>query len=315
MKKSLFALYAAAALLAPLGCHRLPPEPAPSPQLVLWDRSWSYLGNPGQEILTPHYHIYTTHTDAVFLARLPQFLENAFTHYQQFIRPTKKPDGPMDVYLFGQRDQWDRFTAESTGPAASIYRKIQEGGYVDNGRAVFYDIHRLKTFAVTGHEGFHQYIWHYTRHRPPAWIDEGIACYFETFYWDGDALTFEPRRNMLRLSALRYGLTDKTLLDVHELLSTHPGNVIGSSPGKVASYYSQLWALILFLQDDPAYKSRFAKLLSDVGSQKMVELAAASGYNGQGSDFGPAVFRAYITADLPAFKTQFQAYCVKLAGF
>lgn len=313
-----FAARSAVPILASLllaGCpsRPLPPDPPAGPQLVLWDREWTYQGHAGQEILTPHYDIRTTHTDRVFLDRLPQFLENAFVHYQQMVKPTRKPDGPMPVYLFGQRNQWDHFTAESTGPAAAIYRKISEGGYVDNGRAVFWDIDRLKTFAVTAHEGFHQYLWHYAKHRPPAWIDEGLACYFETFIWEGDSITFQPRRNRIRLTALRFALTDKTLLDLSELLATHPGNVIGSSPRKVASYYAQLWAMVLFLQDDPAYKARFARLLADIGSQKMVELAAASGYNGQGSDFGPAVFRAYISTDLPAFKAAFQAYCIKLA--
>ena len=297
------------------GCaNNWPPEPQAVPQLgQVGHRSWSYRNAAGEEISTAHYQVFTTHTDQGFLEQLPLFLETAFAHYQSLIRPTRQPDKPMEVYLFGKREQWEQFTTDTTGPAAAIYRKIQEGGYADNGRAVFYDIDRRKTFAVTGHECFHQYVWHFTKHRPPAWMDEGLACYFETFTWEGTTLKFEPARNQIRLDSLRRGLTDKTTLDLSELLSTHAGNVIGSSSGKVASYYAQLWALMLFMMEDQAYKAKFTRLLADVGSHRMVEQASSAGYSGQGPDFGPAVFKAYITSDLPAFNAKFQAYCMNLA--
>ena len=308
------AAMAMAALAATAGCAaKLPDDPTPAPQLVIYDRAWAYQSMPGQEILTPHYRIFTTHTDPVYIQRVPQFLENALVHYQRMVKPVCKPDKPMEIYIFGQRNQWEHFTTEMTGPAASIYLKIQEGGYVDNGRAVLYDIKRMNTFAVTGHEAWHQYLWHYVKHRPPPWLDEGIACYFEKFDCEGSTIDFEPRQNLTRLSMLRFGLGNHTWVELPELLSTHPGNIIGGSAGKVATYYAELWALILFLQDDPASKAKFATLLADVGTQRMMEQAVHAGFTGQQSDFGPAIFRAYITTDLAAFSTRFQAYCTKLA--
>ena len=167
-------------------------EPQPAPQLVIYDKTWSYQGNPGQEIRTPHYVLYTTHSDAAFLEQLPRFMETAFQNYSALIKPTARPSAPMQVYLFGQRDQWEHFTDQHTGPSAAIYRKIQEGGYVHDGRAIFYDIQRLKTFAVTGHECFHQYLSHYAAHRPPAWLDvamPGFPVGF-TYTWpSGEAMS------------------------------------------------------------------------------------------------------------------------------
>jgi hypothetical protein len=287
----------------------------PAPQLLLSDREWNYHGARGREIRTPHYHIFTTHSDPEVIDRLPYFLEHAFLHYQTLISASKPPRGPMPVYLFGERAQWNRFTAEFTDPrSADIYLKIQEGGYVDRGTAVFYDIRRMKTFAVTGHEGFHQYVSHYCKHRIPAWLDEGLACFFEGFFWEGERVQFAPQRNLLRLRSLRYALSRKTTLELTELLSTHPGRVIGDRTGKVASYYSQLWALVLYLRQS-RYREGFIELLADAGTDAMLRRAARAGWNGQPSDFGPALFRAYISRDLPAVGREYHDYCLKLAGY
>ncbi|MCG3180317.1 MAG: hypothetical protein BIFFINMI_02676 [Phycisphaerae bacterium] len=306
------------------GCAQPPaPTPADVPQLVLMDRGqlvlsdmpWQYHDMPGRQIRTPHYRIFTTHTDPEVIERLPQFLETAFLHYQSTLSASQTPSGPMDVYLFGERSQWDSFTREFTDErSAQVYLRIQEGGYVDHGTAVFYDIHRLKTFAVTGHEGFHQYVAHFCQYRLPAWLDEGLACYFEGFLWDGNVLRFQPTRNLLRLRALRYGLTRRTNLPLAELLSTHPGKIIGERAGTVSSYYAQLWALVQFLREGP-YREGFARMLADAGTRRMLQQAAAAGWSGQSDDFGPSLFRRYISTDVAGVEKEFQDYCLKLARF
>lgn len=314
--KRLTSLLALATLLATLtaGCDRpAPAEPEVVPQLVLMDRTWAYQSNPGREIRTPHYRIFTTHTDPVVVNRLPQFLETAYLHYQHVLSASREPDGPMVVYLFGNRDEWNRFTDEFTGRSAATYRKIVEGGYVDRGTAVYYDIRRMKTFAVTGHEGFHQYVVHYCRHRLPAWLDEGMACYFEGFFWEGSALTFQPRNNLLRRRALRFSLTRSNTIELSELLSTHPGKIIGGPADRVASYYAQLWALMLYLQEGP-YREQFDKLLADAGTDRMLEQAANAGYRGRPGEFGLTLFRAYFGSNLSAIERDFEQYCIKLTN-
>ena len=96
------------------------------------------------------------------------------------------------MYLFGQRKQWDDFTSTFAGRQAGLYNKIKAGAYYLNGSCVAYNIGRERTFAVLGHEGWHQFNSRLFKYRLPSWVDEGIAMQFETSRYENGLFYFEP---------------------------------------------------------------------------------------------------------------------------
>src|SRR6185437_15596982 len=135
--------------------------------------NWSYEGEPGKRVVTPHYVVYATVTNDEFLEAVGQLMEGALAEYRRFAPAIPDDDRPMECYLFANRPQWARFTKEKTGEDASVYLQINRGGYTVRDWYVAYFLGDVGTFCVASHEGFHQFAARYFRTRVPPFLEEG----------------------------------------------------------------------------------------------------------------------------------------------
>lgn len=279
---------------------------------------WTYKGAPGQKVVSDHYEIMTTCQRKPFVSALPIFMETCYEEYRKVLPSNTQPIGRMPAYLFQRRREWERFTNDFTGPRAPTYRRIRRGGYSERGITVSFYTTQSATLSILAHEGLHQYLEATGRSQIPAWINEGLACYFEAFELDSrNRPSFVPLNNTLRRPSMREALSTETLIPLKEILGTHAGEAVHRESSHVRSYYAQEWSLVLFLLDSPAtnrYAPGFKQLLEELGTENMNRKAnayLAADTEGKLSR-GEAIFKAYITEDLEAFESDYRAYLHKI---
>ena len=298
----------AAALLGVLltGCAAQPGRKA-----VQFDiQPWTFGKSPGHKVVTDHYEIYTTLDHRVLLEALPDFVEAAHTHYHELLPPARDAEGRMKVYMFATRPQWEAFTKRFTGSRAAKFLRVRNGGYSERGVSVIEYVSHDVTFPLFSHEGFHQYLYHHVNTRVPPWLNEGLAVCCEGQRWGSDRLDkFDPWFNPSRRNALAEALALNRLHALRMLLETDAGRVIESSDRSVATYYAQVWALVLFLQEGAGgkYRGSFERLLTALTQDGAEPHARAahiwsdrSAYN-----FGEALFRSFISDDLDAVQQEY----------
>jgi hypothetical protein len=184
------------------------------------------------------------------------------------------------VYLMGTRPQWEALTRQTAGPRADIYLRIQRGGYAESARAVFYNIGPRDTFAIAGHEGWHQYTQATFREALPIWLEEGIAVSMEGFRWDqGGVPSFRPWSNLERYDRLRELVAAGRMSRLEELLNQRPQDLLQDSGLATLDYYAQIWALTLFLREGSggAHRAPLESMVRDASEGRLsARLAAAS---------------------------------------
>jgi hypothetical protein len=308
-------MLAASLLCLASGCAAL----APSAPVVVERQAWTEPGPDGLQLLTTHFDIRTTVRDTLLREALPEFLETAFAEYARLM-PTPTGDFPrLPVYLFDTREEWARFTRRFSPADAQTYLHIHAGGYTDyrTAAAVAFDLGRDHTLSLLAHEGFHQYV---ARYRPlplPAWLNEGLACQFETFALDGARPVFTPRRNLVRLGSLREALTPPNeLAALPDLLRLNAGHAIRQTGPSAPTYYAQLWSTILFLRDCSCpYAAGFRSLLRDAGTPALAKALGDYRAKTPGCEKlsdAEVVFRCYITPNLDEFATRYRAFAEQL---
>ena len=294
---------------------------ARTPTFELHEEEWSFEGEPGAKLTTDHFEILTTIKDRQLREALPLFLESAYDLYVDLLPPTDAQGPRLQTYLFNTRDEWDRFTRKTFPARYPLYARIQNGGFAEGRMCVVYYMQRPYTLSVIAHEGMHQYFGAHFSTPVPPWLNEGLACYCESFDFQGDQPVFVPRKNTFRLNPLRRTLTSKTTIPLRELLATSAGEVVGEGRGGLTqAYYSQAWGLVVFLRHGAGgkYAAGLERLLADVRSGTLPTRAQAARLStGQPGRISPGegVFRAYITHDLVGFEREYQAFLSELAGF
>jgi len=280
---------------------------------------WPLKSHTGTIIETAHYRINTPRKDKDFYDAAVDLAEGQYERFYDEIEI--QPKEKMNVYVFSDVKQWIAFTKTKFGePHARIYMRIRNGGYAEGNIAAFYNVGRYATLTIMAHELFHLYIHSATGNEPvPAWVNEGLACYFEAHEWDVDKLVFTPEKNLFRQQNLAEAFSKGKMIPIKELLSTHAGEVSKSNQPKVLTYYAQLWSLIRYLEDPRSgvYHTNFKKMLKELGTRQMVVKARGFMTTVPASEnvsFGEAVFRQYITNDLSRFEEEFYAYTSQLIG-
>lgn len=276
-------------------------------------KPWRYQGRPGRLLRTEHYEIYTTLSDDVLLAAIPQAVETAYSFYRQLVPTAREPGERMKVYLFAHRSEWASFTRRLAGPRAATLLKVRRGGYSERGVSVIEYVAHSVTFPLLAHEGFHQYLHCCVNRRVPAWLNEGLAVLCEGQRWSDSGLKeFDPWYNPARRNALAETLLRDELLPLDELLRVNAGHVIGESTRRVKAYYGQLWALTLFLREgqDGKYAEGFGRLLESLGSRELEPLARVAQVRSRhpATDFGRAVFCSFISDDLETVEREYVAF-------
>jgi hypothetical protein len=311
-----WAAVVSAGLILESGCA---PKAAPPPVRVE-ARPWPQGGPDGVELITDHFHLRLTARDPALRAVLPAFLEAAHGEYARIIPPTGPDPRRLPVYLFETRQEWVRFTRRFAPAQADTYLHIQAGGYTDQrtGIAAAFDISRDRTLSLLAHEGFHQYAALHLPEPLPAWLNEGLACQFEAFRLEGDRPAFTPRRNLLRLEALREALTlEEGFIPPARLLRMDAGQAVRDPGRSTRMFYAQLWSTVLYLREPSGpYARGFAALLADAGTPRLKAAIRARRLADPtaGSFSDPEIaFHCYITPDLDGFMAGYRAFAEALA--
>ncbi len=227
---------------------------------------WSFGEQKARIIESSHYRIHTTITDEEVLSLLPRIMEGAITMYRQIAPQVPASPRPLDCYIFRNRAEWDRWTQRYTGADARIFLQIRSGGYTVHDRYVAYYIGRESTFAVASHEGWHQFAGRHFKGRLPPFLEEGMACMFETVSWTEDRL---PRWNLsvntVRFNSLRKAAESNDLLPLEKLCAMHAGDIVGEANVKIDAFYAQCWAFARFLweADNARYRPALQKWLAE----------------------------------------------------
>lgn len=287
--------------------------PRARPPVQYESKPWTFAKLPGIKLTTEHYEIYTTLRDEVLRAALPDFVEAAYENYTRLVPPARTPDERMKVYLFASRDQWEAFTRRFTGPQAKVFLQVRNGGYSERGVSVIEYVRHEITFPLFAHEGFHQYVYHTVDAPIPAWLNEGLAVVCEGQRWGSQTIDrFDPWYNPTRRNDLADAIAGDRLHPLRKLLSTDAGRIIGGSSRAVGAYYAQLWALILFLREGTGgkYAADFQRLLDSLGRGELEAHARAAHIGSESPEFnfGAEVFRGFISADLDALESEYQAF-------
>ena len=247
------------------GCASPPPgKPAP----VAFE-PWSGEGDARARIVrTDHYLIHTTIDDERLLATLAQVMEGALAQYQQFTPGVRLSARPMECFVFATRPEWARFTAQKTGDDATVYLKINKGGYTIRDWYVAYFIGDAGTYAVAAHEGWHQYVARHFRSRLPPFLEEGIATMFETITWSGGQPRWTLSVNPVRAARLRRAIARGDLWPLESLVTMHAGDVVNLPGERIETFYAQNWAFAQFLWegDERRYRAAFQRMLSDLAA-------------------------------------------------
>lgn len=282
---------------------------------------WQFRSAAGRKFTTEHFDIYSTLVDEAFEDALPGFLESAHYQYAELL-PPQITSQRLQTYVFATRQQWERFTYDQFPRRYPVYRQIGSGGYANGNICVAYYLKsRAPTLSVLAHEGMHQYFAHHFEGPLPAWLNEGLACYCESYELPGGKPRFTPQHNTFRINALREALTLDALLPLEEMLATDAGRVIVAGQSRrIQTYYAQAWAMVLFIRDggNKAYRAGFDRMLDDIVAGRLRETAQVAKITGpspSGTSYGEAVFRAYITEDTETFGKSFRAFVMRLAGF
>ena len=310
-------------LFAATGCSTSRPHlgglPAPAATRI---ESWSYEGNPGRKLITPHYVIYTTLRDDDVAAGVAQVMEGALSQYRR-LAPDVPPSGqPMACYLFQTRDEWAAFTRTRTGADAAVYLQINRGGYTVRDWYVAYFIGDLGTYSVAAHEGFHQYVARHFRSRLPPFLEEGLACMFEEVHWaSAGGGPWLPRwslaTNRSRLVGLRHAYEGGYLLPLAQLASMHAGQVVDRPPEQIEAFYAQSWAFARFLWEAEAgrYRPALRRILTEAADGTLYPgdrtLRTDDGL--WDPDSARPLLEHYLGADLETLDEAFRRYVGRVA--
>jgi len=316
--------------------QQLANEPLPT-------QPWTFADQPGTVIGTPHFRLFTTVQDPVYQRLLARVLEathdrmtllNPNTHAAAAAAggPGSGSDRLLDCYVFASRGQWESYTRARAGSNAPIYLQISAGGYCQEGVFAGYDIGREQTLSVVSHEAWHQYSWFAFKDRLPSWLEEGLATQNEAIEWQTSATgpnkkaeimpVFRPELNWRRFSSLQTAVRGDRLWKLQDLLSTHAGQVIKMPQHRIDAYYAQLWSLVLFLEQSPAYRPRLKALLADASAGKLTQALAGTNVTRRQIDnftehwnevAGPAYTQKYFNPDLAVLEKEYLAWVKEFA--
>lgn len=283
-----------------------------------WDNEYGR----GVTITTRNYIIHTTLLDPLMLRQVPAFMESAHRAYQQQLPKPIATKTKFTVYLFGDREQWEKFTKKFTGRQWPLYQKIKKGAYYLNGACVAYNIGRKTTFSVLAHEGWHQFNSKHFVYRLPSWLDEGIAMMFEVSKYENGSFGFHPEQNMGRLGPLRIAMLSKKTIPLKHIIALNPGQVV-SDTDSISAFYAQSYALVRFLREE-GYGKRLKKYhnlllgalrgnwpidprLRRIAANRNIPITA--NFN---RFVSTKLFEMYIEEDIDAIEREYLAFCRKI---
>ena len=285
---------------------------------------WTFGTSVGECIDVGTHRIHSTLRDPVIRERIQIFLPTALDHYRSALIPLPAPDGPINIYLFGSRNDWIAYTRQRLPQEAAMYERLGRGGYTIEGDAVLFDIGRWDTFTIAAHEGWHAYTQRVFRHPLPVWLEEGIACFMEGVRGgvNGAPPTFMPWRNFERFGELRDVVRSGRLVPLDELIAGTPQDFLRDGRSTLLGYYAQTWALVHFLNEGEGgrYRPGLERLLNDAVQGQIASTIWSSSRAGSrnerrmaiGRQVGQAVLREYFAEDTTRLCAEYRAFVESL---
>jgi hypothetical protein len=279
---------------------------------------WGYGDRTGQKVRSQHYVLLTTIDDTEVVDAVGQVMEGAFEQYRK-VAPSTSVDKtrPMECFLFQYRNEWANFTQAHTGADAPIYLQINRGGYTVGDRFVAFFIGDIHTYSVAAHEGWHQYVARHFKHRPPPFLEEGLACLFEQVKWDGKLPRWDLSANSNRIRGLRNAVETRSLIPLKKLISMHAGQVVEQTTFQVETFYAQNWAFARFMWDADGgrYRPALQAMLADAASGKLYRDGVAR--DPASTDWDPnsagPILERYFGMPLASIEREYRAYVRKIA--
>lgn len=311
------------------------PAPEPSTDFESTREPWDFNGTAGWVLGSANYRLHTTGRKSWMHEYALRFAEQALAHYRTAIADLPAPSRPLEVFLFGDREEWKDHTRTVMKDNAELYLNLGRGGYATRGMAVLYDISFNDTFAIMAHEGWHQYTQVTFQHPLPTWLEEGLATYMEgRRQIPGRSIEFLPWLNPQRMGALRRAYANRQIIPLVELLDRSPQYFLERDGGRdstaLLTYYAQVWALTHFLVsgENGRYRDGLERALRDAAAGKLVSTILNSSAIPRTSDrrrlatspTGAGVLLTYFSGDLGEFGAQYERFIEELvteqaAGF
>ena len=298
------------------GCSIITPPP-----LTFDTQKWSEDGFTGRRLSTQHFDIYSTLRDEDFESALPGFVEAAYGAYEKLLPAPTGGTERLVLYVFGLRTEWQAFTERRFPVRFPIYRRIRNGGYTEGNVSALFCRDHGSALATIAHEGWHQYVSSRFTQVLPAWLNEGLACGFESVDSFGVRPRFDPNQNTFRINSLREGIQQDNLMSLAEIVETDAGRMLaGKSLRNTDAYYAQVWALITFLRRGAGgrYRADFDRLLEDIADDTLGKrLSADRLLSGESAatTLGETVFRIYFHTTPKELEAVYYDHLVRLAGY
>lgn len=334
------------------GVPSAPPSYAPSENagagVIKSVKDWSFNNDPGKVVTTENFVIYTTERSSIITQRMPAFLEAAIANYRTAVGPLPAPTRPIDIYVMNDRPQWQVLTLNLLGERGRpVINGIKRGGFTTQGKSLLFDIGSFDTMSIAAHEAWHAYTQTTFAETLPMWAEEGLATFMEGHRWNGALPQFSGWANIARFDRLRAAVMDKGggLMSLEAVLASSPNQMIGmkGSIEQVVSadnsgafgdkggatdgpilWYSQVWALVEFLNEGEGgkYRSAFGEMIQDAAAGKMrakvvryVQERGEESENGGGrarllpGAVAVESFRAYFGTDMRKVGAEYERFC------
>ena len=290
---------------------------------------WEFRSFKGELVTTSTHRLHMTLPPGRLRDEVPMFMEKAVGHYQSMITNADEdgvtlpvtPDR-LDVFLFGEREEWADWTRWRLGRDARLYLKIELGGYTIDSESVLFDIGRVDTLCLLAHEGWHQYTQAIFKHPLPVWLEEGLATYAEghRFRRSDSAPIFMPWRNLERYWQLRIARREGRMIGVDELLDRTPQEFVARGEKALLTYYAQVWVMAHYLMEgrDGEYRAGLAKLVRDAAeghiTSSLYDSAQNIGRRGRNptKSMADAIIAAYFDQDVLRFKLGYNEFLEKV---
>ncbi len=230
--------------------------------------------DPGLSVFaSAHYHI---HTDLSRRQTVPygRHMDLLFDQYERRFRRlraqnTAEKGSGNPLYLLSTEQRYHHFlhelgiAAQNSGGMFFVTRKHHGVATWADGRS------RATTRRTLQHEGFHQFAFEHFGRRLPAWMNEGLAQYFE------DAVLLERGFELGladpdRITLIRTALNDGTALPLASLFQLQGSDwhqTLTTDQGRAGLLYAQAWSLVYYLihGEHGAYQPAFEAYLGLLG--------------------------------------------------
>lgn len=254
-----------------------------------------------------HFELNTSLNDASRRRELITALEESYDAYCAFLEYVPPASAPrMQAYVFATAQEWARFTVQQTGEMSGVYLQTRRGGYTVGKLFVSRDAGANDTLTVAAHEGLHLFIATHFAARPPPFVEEGLACCFESVHRRDNGISIAVGENGARQRRLALAVDEKKLRPLKKLLSMHAGQVVHLTILDVETFYAQAWAFVRFLREGEGgkYRPAFMRLIADAQAGRLSSDDLAD---------NPAMLERYLGEKLDTIQPAYDRFVESLA--